>query len=1227
MGLGRQIASLYVKLTADITDFEKKMARAERKLDGAARGWHTAGNLLLKGLTLPIAAAGVAILKVSSDFDQAMRNVNSVLLLNERQFESFYTTVANFSMTTRSSAVEVANAFLNVAQAGFRGKEAFELASFASHAAGAAFTEADDMARLLITSIRAFNLEAKDAAMITDLFVYAMQSGAGDVTDMANSFARVAASANMAGLSLPETTGALTVLGRSGLSTAEAVTSLNNMLLKLMQPTEAMTELFQRAGYASVQAALETLGFSGVLKLLAEESKGNIGVMASLFSRIRALRGALILTADGGEILADTLKDIGENAKGALESAREQQYKSLESHMLKLKGVAEVLAITLGERLLRALAQLAETVIPKLVAWVMSLTDKQVKWVWAIGVSLAALGPLVKLIGTFFSVGSMAIKIVHNLVTSFEILSSALNISRVALVAWGNALQIKVLTVLARMPSAIGPFASSLLKAKNLMGAGSVSAYVQAMEGVAATMGGAALAAGTLVAGLAIVAAGFLKLKKMYNEGQAQVADAWYAWSKEQQAAGKSAIDIAVAYKKVLHGIGDVSERFEPGSYEALVGSFVNLFHDQEMAAEELNKVLAATADGYDRYRRAATIAGIKTKDFFTMAQFDQIAGTMDFTSDWNLDELLAQIEEINQGVDDQAELWDALSEEAEKARLEAFSRQLEMTQKYMEEFGHSTQKQTSVIDELNIMMGEASEESVKMRNQTDLVAKAFAAGLIPMEKYRELVFNATSGTLELSEAEERYLVTQLASIEAAIAYNELMEKRGDLFTEALGSDLAKLIEQHGQLVTVQASSVEETNAATIAALKAGIAYDKWQEALSEQVADPGNAELTLAALEAHNAYLAAADSAGELNNALRAGGTYTADMSKKVKQELMSALYEQADAAGASMESLVLLAAATGEWGEAEIAAALKTAALNEKIQILGEKIASGEISVRTATDAVNQLWEDMAEAPADQAFEVKLDLPEPMTPEEIADMMGFKGVIDETAFEPVETQVESTTTNMIDNIEDTFLKIEDRMTEYDWEALSALAVVRMSQGYTDVPAEQKLETQVANTTQEVEAQWNSEENVGRWYGMGSNLAEGILSGWDASWPTVSQRILGNIESLMRQAEAAGDIHSPSRRTAFIGRMLGEGLFTGFNETMPSVIAGMTSSMEAIMAEMAGARVQTPAPNNYTTTYTSTVNMPDRLTVRSEADLDALAYRIAEIQRRRSVTGRRVHV
>jgi hypothetical protein len=122
--------------------------------------------------------------------------------------------------------------------------------------------------------------------------------------------------------------------------------------------------------------------------------------------------------------------------------------------------------------------------------------------------------------------------------------------------------------------------------------------------------------------------------------------------------------------------------------------------------------------------------------------------------------------------------------------------------------------------------------------------------------------------------------------------------------------------------------------------------------------AEAAAAAETLRLKEAHDAAKLAAE-----EHAAMTGDLFVSQLERGTEEtfNLMESLFEQTDAAGASAETLGLLAIATGQYTEEQVKAALQAAVLEEQIGILAEQVASGKITIEEATAQIGLMQEGL--------------------------------------------------------------------------------------------------------------------------------------------------------------------------------------------------------------------------------------------------------------------------
>ncbi|MBF84043.1 MAG: phage tail tape measure protein [Acidobacteria bacterium] len=169
-------------------------------------------------------------------------------------------------------------------------------------------------------TLNAFGDSAGAASRVNAILFKTVEEGRIRLEDMANTIGRVSILSSQLNISFTEQQAALTQLTKLGVRTEEAMTLLRNVELKLLKPSERMSELFKEWGFTSGQAAVETLGLAGVMEKFVETAKQNGDVAAELgdiFNRLRAIVGVAGLTQASLTEEMEKFENASESALGA----------------------------------------------------------------------------------------------------------------------------------------------------------------------------------------------------------------------------------------------------------------------------------------------------------------------------------------------------------------------------------------------------------------------------------------------------------------------------------------------------------------------------------------------------------------------------------------------------------------------------------------------------------------------------------------------------------------------------------------------------------------------------------------------------------------------------------------------------------------------------------------------------------------------------------------------
>jgi len=359
------LGSIFASVGVDISNLDKglmqaqvKLAAADKTITGYGQKLTAASTkMMISGGLMVGAVAGVAIaaVKMASEFETSMRNVNSISKLSEGEFKKLGESVVGISKKFPQSAKELADGLYDIASSGFQGAAGLKVLEASASAASAGLTNTATSAKGITAVLNAYGLEAEDAAAISDTMFKTVDKGVITFEELSSTVGDWVGMSKAANISFNEASGAIAYMTTKGIDASEAGVSLQRMLTGIIKPSEDMAKFIHNAGYESGEMMLKTLGLTGTMKLLNDETGGSITKMIDLIPEIRGVRGANALLGAGYEELTGFMADF-KDTTGATAIALKEQSKSLSFQLNILKNNGTALAIELGNKLIPSIA-------------------------------------------------------------------------------------------------------------------------------------------------------------------------------------------------------------------------------------------------------------------------------------------------------------------------------------------------------------------------------------------------------------------------------------------------------------------------------------------------------------------------------------------------------------------------------------------------------------------------------------------------------------------------------------------------------------------------------------------------------------------------------------------------------------------------------------------------------------------------------------------------------
>lgn len=268
------------------------------------------------------------------NFDQALKNIQAVTGATETDMARMRDVILDVASSTKFSTTEVAEGMTILGQAGFSATESMQAIKSVANLATATLSDFKDTADLVTTAIRAFHLEASDAAEVTDIFASAINNSKLTLDKIRTAMNYLGPVAEASNLSLQESTAVLGELANSGIRASTMGTGFRQVLSRLMNPSAGFAEAIRELG-----GDMERLNpMTNDLRTIIDELSNTVtdaGIAFELFG----LRGAPIVSALAKEGVAGF--DAMMVAVSETGTAAEMASKQLEGLGLKAKQIAD----------------------------------------------------------------------------------------------------------------------------------------------------------------------------------------------------------------------------------------------------------------------------------------------------------------------------------------------------------------------------------------------------------------------------------------------------------------------------------------------------------------------------------------------------------------------------------------------------------------------------------------------------------------------------------------------------------------------------------------------------------------------------------------------------------------------------------------------------------------------------------------------------------------------
>lgn len=406
------------EVTIDQKELNKQLEETPGRLEIFANHMSGLGELLSNVgtslstyVTAPLVALGTYGVKNASNLTDGMAKIYTIATETQEPMESMRQGLIDLSDATGFALDDLTEAAYQAVSASVDAGDAVEFMGDATKLARAGFTTTEKSVDLLTTIMNSYGKETYTAAYLSDLLLRTQNDGKTIVDQLASSMGVVIPTAAAYNVGIEQIAAAYATMTKQGVNTARATTMLNALFTELEKPDkDAAALLLDLTGKSFAQLMDDGMSLGEVLSILYNNLDRNSEAFANLFKNIRSGRAANALMADDASILnyeLERMQDVTGQTDYALEMLETPSLKARRA-LNKLKNST----IDLGDTLITELYPVFEKlvgVVDDFRNWVKNLSDEQKKSIARTAGMVAAIGPLLKVLGTVFTVGGKTI--------------------------------------------------------------------------------------------------------------------------------------------------------------------------------------------------------------------------------------------------------------------------------------------------------------------------------------------------------------------------------------------------------------------------------------------------------------------------------------------------------------------------------------------------------------------------------------------------------------------------------------------------------------------------------------------------------------------------------------------------------------------------------------------------------------------------------------------------
>lgn len=411
-----------VQTTSKVTELQNKYSALGREIAIQSSGWTKAGNSLqtfgnklgsissttgkvasaTRGMSLVIGAGMGYGIKQASEFNNSMTATQALLAdtVPASQMNAVITKLGDnskkWAMEYGLSTKSVNSGMQELVKAGYDANQVTASMPAILNASKASGEDFNTVMQATTSILSQYGLGAKEAGRVTDSLSYVANKTKAGFKDMGDAMVYVGPVAKSVGMNVEQTASAIGILSNAGIQGEKAGTALRGALTRLLKPSKQNAAAMQELGFSAEEFKKGQIDLPDVIDRIKKSTEGMTDAeKASLIAKAFGTESQTAMNALVNEG-SGALRGLTKETKGATGYTKELA-KAMNStdaaKFEKAKAKMEVLAITIGQKLLPIIVPLMED-IADLASKFADLPEPVQQNILKLGLFLGAISPI-----------------------------------------------------------------------------------------------------------------------------------------------------------------------------------------------------------------------------------------------------------------------------------------------------------------------------------------------------------------------------------------------------------------------------------------------------------------------------------------------------------------------------------------------------------------------------------------------------------------------------------------------------------------------------------------------------------------------------------------------------------------------------------------------------------------------------------------------------------------